>query len=374
MRFVARQYLPTQHYGAVEHRILRQNPGLAAPILAPDELSDAAFASALWGLTEALGNLTHQLDLDRPVYWCVTRSRSVNAMVARYTDPDMYCVVVGIGAINAITWFSLAAMESDALASFLQENTDPVDSMATPARSRRDAWRQLAGNVEEARLPTTVARAAPLMFLACHFLMAHEINHIAGGHLDLYSGAFTAEAGSDNRLDRAVSRTLERDADALAAAATLYLLGHPEFLDQWAEVFVGHDATRDASMRRFFTASYILFSIMDLLGPEDALGQDRTHPPALVRISTMGVMLTLNLEAFGTISADDAFGIAQRALRAVEIAVFDLAGGIMPEEQALALQGEVQRNLEEHSATWRVMSGRLDRRHLLHYAWSAHLR
>lgn len=374
MQLDARHYLPTQHYGAVEYRILCQNPSLAAPILAPNELSSEAFASALWGLTEALGNLTHQLDLDRQVYWCVTRSPSVNAMVARYSDPDLYCVVIGIGAINAITWFSLAAMESDALALFLSEDIDPVDSMAAPGCSRREAWRQLAGKVEGTRLTSTVARAAPLMFLACHFLMAHEVCHIAGGHLALYNGAFTAEDGGRNGLERAVSRTLERDADALAASATLYLLLHPDFLDQWAKVFVGYDANWNASLRQFFTASYVLFSIMDLLGPDDAIGQDRTHPPALVRISTMSIMLAFNLEAFGEISAEEAFGVARRALQAVEIAVFDLAGGIMAEDEALALQSEVQRGLEEHSATWRSMGSFLDRRHLLHYAWSVPLR
>ena len=367
---IARQYLPKRHWGAVEAKILRQSPGLAAPILAADELVGQTFASGLLAMSAAIGNLTHQLALDRPVYWCVTRAEVVNAMIAGYRTPDMYCVVIGVGAINALSRFTLALAASEPLVEFLADGTDPVDNMQPPDRSRRDAWRYLAGGAEETMTPATVERAFPLLFLACYFLMAHEAGHLSGGHLALFAGDFAVEAGGMGHPDKQESRALERDADALAGAATVYLLGNPEFEKGWETIL----KDREAGLRHFFAASYILFSIMDLLGPEDALGQDRTHPPAMVRVSTMAVMLSLSLGQYGAFTAEEIWELGRRSVRAVELAALELGGGIMAPKEAAALQAVVDRNLAEHMEVWAGLQARLDRTHLDKYYWAQPLK
>lgn len=64
---ISRLYLPQQHWAAVESKILHQNRALAAPIVPADELPQVAVSPSLLALSGAIGNLTHQLVLGRPI-------------------------------------------------------------------------------------------------------------------------------------------------------------------------------------------------------------------------------------------------------------------------------------------------------------------
>lgn len=367
---ITRHYLPERHWGAVESKILQQNRALAAPIVATERLQEVAVSPSLLALSAAIGNLTHQLELDRPIYWCVTRARVVNAMIAAYHSPDIYCVVIAEGALNTILNFCAAIMASDALFQFVSQGTDPVDEMRPPERSRREAWVKIDAQADSRVTDVGVERSFPLTFIASHFLMAHEIGHLAGGHLPLYAGAFTAEAEGSGGPNLAESRTLERDADALAAAATTYLLGNPGFAASWRGIF----GDREAALRYFLTTTYIFYSVMDLFGPEDPFGEERTHPPALVRVGVTVTMLSLLLDNFGGFTKEEAWELARRSVRAVEIAVMELGGGMMTPEEVAVLDAEVERNLKEHHDVWPALSEKLDRRHLEKYWWSQGLR
>lgn len=65
---ISRLYLPQQHWAAVESKILHKNKALAAPIVPADQLRQVAVWSSLLALSDAIGNLMHQLMLDRPIY------------------------------------------------------------------------------------------------------------------------------------------------------------------------------------------------------------------------------------------------------------------------------------------------------------------
>lgn len=370
LAIIARQYLPIHHWGPVESKILTQNRALAAPIIPADELMDATISSGLLALSEAIGNLTHQLELDRPVYWCVSRAKVVNAMIAGYRSPDMYVVVVGEGMLNAVFYFCAAIMTSEPLARFLAENVDPVDEMKSAERSRREAWAKISDEADDRSTRESVGRAFPIHFLAMHFLMAHEVAHLAGGHLPLFAGAFTAEADGTGRPDKAENRALERDADALAAGATMYLLGNPEFALSWSDYLTD----REAGLRYFLTTAYVLYSVMDLFGPEDPFAEERTHPPAMVRVSTTTTMLARLLDQYGGFKKDESWEIGRRAVRAVEIAVMELGGGMMAPDEAERLEAVAQQNLIEHAQLWPGLKARMDRRHLEKYWWSQPLR
>jgi hypothetical protein len=112
--------------------------------------------------------------------------------------------------------FCAAIMASEPLARFLAENVDPVDEMKPAERSRREAWAKISEQADDRLTAESVGRAFPINFLAMHFLMAHEVAHLAGGHLPLFAGAFTAEADGTGRPNKAENRVLERDADVLA--------------------------------------------------------------------------------------------------------------------------------------------------------------
>ena len=370
LELISRLYLPQQHWAAVESKILRQNKALAAPIVPADQLRQVAVSPSLLGLSDAIGNLTHQLVLDRPIFWCITRARVVNAMIAGYRSPDMYCVVIAEGALDTILNFCAAIMASEPLFWFLSEGTDPVDEMKPPKRSRREAWMHISAEADSRMTDDNMVRSFLLTYIASHYLMAHEIGHLAGGHLPLYTGNFTAEADGSGRPSLAESRALERDADALAAGATSYLLASPDFVAGWADVL----KERQAGMRYFLTTAYIFFSVMDLFGPEDPFAIERTHPPALVRVGVMSTMVSLLLDNFGGYTKDEAWELARRSIRAVEIAVMELGGGMMTAEEVALLDADLERNLREHADAWPTLSARLDRGHLEKYWWSQGLR
>lgn len=367
---ITRQYLPVRYWGPVESKVLKQNKALAAPIIPADELMDATISSGLLALSAAIGNLTHQLELDSPIYWCVTRAKVVNAMIAGYRSPDMYVVVVGEGMLSAIFHFCAAIIASEPLARFLAENLDPVDEMKPAERSRREAWAKIAEQADNHSTYESVERAFPINFLALHFLMAHEVAHLAGGHLPLFAGAFTAEADGTGGPDKRENRTLERDADALAAGATIYLLGDPEFARGWSAYLTD----REARLRYFLTSVYILYSVMDLFGPTDPFAEERTHPPAMVRVSVTTTMLALLLEEYGSFKKEEAWEVGRRAVRAVEIAVMELGGGMMTRNEVERLEAVAEQNLLEHANVWPRLVARMDRRHLEKYVWSHPLR
>jgi len=367
---LARQYLEPGHWGAVEAKIWKQNKALAAPIIPVEELTEVAISTCMFALARALGDLTHELELDRPIYWCVTRAKVVNAMIAGYRCPDMYCVVISEGMINTVFYFTAAMMASEQLSAYLADGSPPVELQQPSARPRRDAWKKIADEADENHSRDSVSRAFPISFLAMYFLMAHEVGHMAGGHLPLFANGFAVEANGESNSGKAENRALERDADGLAAGATVWLMGNEVFREDWKDIL----KDRDAAFRYFFVTAYILFSIMDLFGPEDPFGEERTHPPAMVRIATMSYFLAGAFSQLGVFGFDEILDIGRAAIAAVEIAVMDLGGGMMEHDEAHRLHAEVGKHLEEHATEWKGLEARLDRRHLDKYYWSRALR
>ena len=339
---------------------------LAAPIIPASELTNQVMASGLAGCAAAIGNLTHQLELDRPIYWCVTQSSTINAMVAAYSNPDMYCVVIARGTINTLHHFAAGILVDEQLRDFLSTSSEAIDEGSEPERSRREAWLKVADDAKVNATRASIESAVPVTFVALYFLMAHEVGHLVGGHLPLCRGGFAAEASSKAAENFADSRTLERDADALAANATVYLLGNEDFRESWADILTDPQS----AFRYFFVSTYILFSVMDIFGPEGEFDEHRTHPPSMVRVSTTSAMLSVAVDFYGGFTKDEIWEIGRSAVRSIEIAVMTLGQGMMTAEEVETLEPMVLRNLEEHEARWEGLRNSLDRKHLEKYWWS----
>lgn len=121
-------------------------------------------------------------------------------------------------------------------------------------------------------------------------------------------------------------------------------MGNPGFAASWRGIF----DDREAALRYFPTTTYIIYSVMDLFGPEDPFGEERKHPPALVRVGITVTMLSPLLDKFGGYTKDEAWELARRSMRAVEIAVMELGGCLMTPEEVALLDAEVERNLKGH--------------------------
>ncbi len=283
-------------------------------------------------------------------------------MISDYRSPDMYCVVVSEAVFELYYATVSAFMTHASLRAFLEDGMPPEDDMRFGSRTRREAMSSILSRSADIATPGSIRVASLPCHLAIYFLMAHEIGHLALDHLPLFTTGHVSEVGGSELRNQAESRAVERDADAFAAMATTYLLG----TDVWTELVGG----REAGLRYFFVATYLLFSIMDLSGPEDPIGEQSTHPPAMVRVSTMAHMLTHTFEAYRSWSMEEAWDVARQCVRAVELATMALGDGMMSADEAKSLQAEVERSLDEHVALWPSLSARKNRFRLDIYFWA----
>jgi len=175
-------------------------------------------------------------------------------------------------------------------------------------------------------------RTAAICFLLLYFLTAHEIGHLALGHLDRKAEGSMDEV-SDNGESKIASRAMEWDADSFAMNATVYLTGS-EFRQQ--EVWRDMLPDTEASLRLLSVMTYVLFTLMDSMGPQDRPAEDRTHPRPLVRVGLATFNLAAVMSGFGSVDGSVVMDTNRAAIRAVEIALHELAGGVM--ERALATQ------------------------------------
>ncbi|MBB3348325.1 hypothetical protein [Sphingomonas sp. BK069] len=364
-------YLPQELQGIVESCIVQKRPALAAPILDfASVINDAFHQPAVTGIDLAMLDLVHQGSIDLPVYYCVSAAPAVNAMVARFQS--FYCIVISEGLYGHIYPIAAGLLSHEPLRTFLAGGKEPHDDNGSPGRTRRDAFAWLHAHGATAAGPEALQLCRYYVEVIIYFVVAHEIGHIVGGHLGSRSLDASLITEADALTGEAADgkRALEIDADMFASLATAMFIGRRGSSQLWSEL----DINPTTGMRLLFGAAYILFSVMDLFGPEDALARrQKGHPAPLIRMHILGLVVANTVAQLSRFNRESIWDQGVHAVRAVEIALYEMAGGIMEDPQALAYEEAANVIWEEHIRRWPEVVTTLDRSRRSSYPWAATL-
>lgn len=342
---------------------------LAGPIIAPEEIDAAGLHRPFFAGVDVCARnltLTEGFASDRPLHFCVTRTSTVNAMIARFNSPAFYGVAISEGACYNFAALATGLLSSEPLQRFISSGEIPIDDETRPTRTRREAVLEVFQKSHDLASSEAIGLASFMAQTAGYFLMAHEIGHLTLGHLPLFTKAHVDEVDGSAMDDHRISRTLERDADGFAAAAVIWYLGAPEVQAVWRSV---HDDPQ-WGFRCFLAGSYILFTIMDFDRSGDPIGTQRTHPAPMVRVSSMAMLLAGVMDNWGAFSHAEIWDMVRATVRAVELALLDTGGGIMDPETAERLWAEAEAAAVEHGEVLLDLNEKLDRSLLDAYFWA----
>lgn len=364
---ITQLYLPPKLWGAMEHRIGPYS-SLTGPILPAREIDENNWHRPFMsGVDHCARNLT--TGIFEPFYYCMTDTPTVNAMIARFANPDFHGVAVARGCYENVYALTVALLNHEPLRNFIELGERPSDDGRLPERGRREALTKILSEAGSSATIQSMELGALVSNIAGYFLMGHEIGHMALGHLPLFERKHATEGDEDQLVDLAVSRSLERDADLFAAAATVWNIGSPPMLEKWGTIF----PDQLVLFRCFFVGAYILFSIMDLGRGGDEIAQ-QTHPAPMVRITSTAGPLATVMNAWGRFSHEDVWDCCREAVRAVEIATLGIGGGMMDAATAERLTQQGNKATEEHLREMPALMARMDRSMLDHYFWAKSLR
>lgn len=363
-------YLPHERYGAVEALIMKEAPGFAGPFLEPEDI-EASLPLRLIGapVDGCIRNLTHDFS-DGPTYWVLIRTAVPNAMIAKFGA--FQCIVIGMALPLAVVRLATNLLRWEPLRRYLLEGLAPPVERAPMLVTRSEAVDRLIDRAA-AWDGETGTLASTLNFMTVYLLTAHEIGHLALGHLDRAGvrGGFIEEspAAATDLTEARESRALEWDADIFAAAATIWWTGVPGVREDWKEVLTD----KPAGLRLFFVGAYVFFSVMDRVSKSATPDPLRSHPAPMVRITLMMLGAAHVLQLLGGFTADEAQDEARAAIRAVEIALNELEGGMMNRTEAAALQDALDLAVEESTITLTNLIPRLSRHRLSGLFWARNL-
>lgn len=363
-------YLPNDRYGAVEALIMKEAPAFAGPFLEPQDIEEFLPLRLIGApIDGCIRNLTHDFP-DGPTYWVLIRTAVPNAMIAKFGT--FQCVVIGMALPLAVVGLATNLLRWEPLRRYLLEGVSPPAEQAPVRVTRSEAVQRLIDRAA-AWDDETGALASTLNFMTLYLLTAHELGHLALGHLDRTGvrGGFIEEspaAGTD-LIEARESRALEWDADIFAAAATIWWTGVPGVREDWKDVLTD----KPAGLRLFFVGAYVFFSVMDRVSKSSTPDPLRTHPAPMVRITLMIMGAAQVLQALGGFTADEAQNEARAAIRAVEIALNELEGGMMDRTEAAALQEALDISVEECTTTLASLIPGLSRHRLSGLFWAGSL-
>jgi hypothetical protein len=354
--------VPVDRLAALESYILKHAPDLAGPMLTNDDITSGGLNSLCVGtISHCLGNLSHEWDPGDVPWLAIVETDKINAMIAR-VDGEVY-VVVSTALYAAVGMSVHAVLLDPQFVEFIRDGAIPVDDVTDLAKDRRAAIATLLERAVTDRCPAPDLHAA-ITTLACYFLAAHEMGHLAQGHLER-DGApgFAVEADQADVENRAESRCLEWNADVFAAIATTYLTGS----ESWRPVF----SNPAFSLRCFVAATYLLFSFMDLSNDNARDRSVRTHPEPMVRVGVMSMALTSALGFGGRMTQEEALEIMQATIRALEIAIGRIGGGMLDEDRRNKVIADAFATLDEIGAVWPELKAKLNTERTKPYMWAA---
>lgn len=353
-------YLPEQCYGLIETYLQRSGGSLIAPILSEVDVQ-ADRAHNIWAnsVDVCIRNITHRFP-DGPTYFCLVGSKVPTAMIIKFAY--LQCIVISSALPDAVLGLALKMCTSSALRDYIDSGTKPGEARPPFPRSRKEALeyvfqtdRDISHSVQEATL---------VLYISAYFLSAHELGHLALGHLEKLGSTKAAIIENEpiDTSDPVLSRTMEWDADIFAGAATNWYIGQLGPLGDpgWGKIF----SSAEKNLRIFSITAYSLFTIMDLVVPEATDQAKRTHPAPLVRVGLMNAALAVVIGNWGVLSRDQVLDEAREAIRCFEIALHEIGGGNMSRPEAEALQRQAEADLEEVGATFQRIEEQLDRSRL----------
>lgn len=360
-------YLPIRLFGAVETMLAKRHPSLRGRLLSFDEvLDDSLHRPAFAAIDLTLLFHVHGACLDKPVYYCIFDSPSMNASVASFTN--FYCIIYYSGLYQQLYPILGGLLSHEPLQHFLLAGVDPVDDRSMPRITRRDAYGALRSTGAELATKPALDLTYLLAQLMVGIVTCHELGHLVGGHLtgratEGYMTEAPIQDGEDGR-----KRALEIDADIFAALAAALLATRLGATAEWAAIALD----QDMAMRFLFVAAYIMFSAMDYFGPEEPLVTRKAHPAPLTRVYIIG--LTVSNTLIHIVSGTERERIwdqASASVRAVEIAMLDTVGGAMMPEEATRYEAAANALWSEHIQRWPEIKSMLDRSRREVFPWAA---
>lgn len=361
-------YLPPEHLGAVEARLLQDGGSLVGPIYSADEINTSLPLRLCASPIDASIRFLTARYPDGPTYFAITNANAVNAMIARFEGFQCIVVAQGVHIRASVLLASLLAHEP--LRAFLDGGQAPAEPTSEPLRSREEALVHL---IEEQAFPIddeVRSLTASLTFFLLYVLTAHELGHLALGHLHARSSGKMEEEGPGEESP-AESRALEWDADGFALAGALYLTGS-EFRTRpgWRDLL----KDEEAGFRLVSVVAYVLFTLMDSMGPQDRPREERTHPRPLVRMGLATLTLMMLMEQSGSVSGQQMLEQSRAAIRAVEITLHELGGGVMEPALAQHLGDELDKEVQQLASVLDELWPKLDRSRLDGLYWARGLK
>lgn len=350
----------------METYIVRRRPSFSGPILAIDALTEFPLQSVTnWTIAMCVRSLTERFE-EKPFYICVSASRAVNAVMADLGD--FHCMILGERLCSLVVQLIGGLGTSAHLQRYLATGAAPPEPDGPSTCSRDEALDHVLRLTLDFDEPFGAA-VTPLTMLAMYFLAAHEVGHVALGHLEsrLVADGLISEGQGEAGEVLAQSRALEWDADSFAAAATVWFTGASPQIPELALFF----PTMASGLRHFVVAAYAFFSAMDLLETSEKGPSERTHPPPLVRVTLAMTILAQSCQRWGRMGADEVHEIATAAIRATEIALYELGGATMSPAVAQSLQTLAGATLEELGPLLMSLHPTLNRHRLENYFWAA---
>lgn len=356
-------YLPERHLAEIETVLAGRSDSWCAPLFGAEEMEGEDWLRRIASpIDHCIRNLTAQY-AEPPTYFVLSRGSAVNAFIGRRSG--FQCIVVTEALCRRADALFSGLLADAGLVNFLRNGSEPVEPDIEPTRERSDALARLV-EFQTSDIARTALRAQ-LFYLLMYALTAHELGHLALGHLDREPDANLDEAAPVQADSRLASRAREWDADRYAVGAALYLLGS-DFANE--PLFRSLITDGHAALRVLFVVIYVSFIVMDEASPQDRPAEERTHPRPLVRVGLAGVAATLFLELQGQVGPGETLEVARRALRSVEIAIWRLAGGVMDASLATKLTTELEGELSRLSEALNELLPSLNRKRLEGNGWA----
>jgi hypothetical protein len=359
-------YLPKHCFAEVEGVLARYGGSMSVGLIDADAVErEVGLKLAASPIDHCVRNLTHGFP-DNPTYFALSEALSLNAVIGRFSN--FQCVIITWEFYKRATIFWNSLLVDKGLVNFLKSGSDPDEPDILPVKNRGEALAELLSN--DISNDETALLGIPLNYLFMYILASHEVGHLALGHLHRSANAYIDEMGPTKSELRISSRAREWDADGFALGATLYLTGSDFAKEPFVKDLL---VSKEANLRIVFVVAYALFILLDEASPQDRPLEERTHPRPLVRVGLASLAVSRLLHMLGAMDASEALDTARRAIRAVEIAVLHLAGGVMEPSLAKNLTAELAAEADRLSASFNDQLETLDRSRIGHYAWAGPL-
>ncbi|UWQ58630.1 hypothetical protein K3722_00405 [Leisingera caerulea] len=334
-----KHYLPDALLPRIEAELLTR-PAYHSPIATISDIRQNGLLEA-WSVT-AFSCIRNFADyLDSPIYFVISHAPIPSAMICKFDD--FQCIVITACLSENMTRLAANLLAEGNIFEFLLKSVEPSEPTGIAQKARKEAVYNCAR--QNMAISTEIWNVAHLLTnYSSYFIIAHEISHILLGHFDSHNAMSMVEFEVHDVPPTLLSRSNEWQADSFAAIATLFRLN--ALLEMEAEPNADWLQDPNARVRLIAVLGYLIFTSMDFLDNNDGDYSLRTHPSPMSRAGLM--MATLSISAHHLLGVDTSctHKICQSAFKAVEVALLNIAGGALSEDEVLKYGNEAQTSLD----------------------------